>query len=134
MLFSKYTALPYDKKHHNCERRFCYFTSRVAVIGKHEGSSLNQTIYQGHRAKISCMAVHRTKMIVATGEACQNPQIHVWSTLSCGLLCKTKTYHQNGILHLKFSYDGVYLISVGHDRNYTIQVTDWKNGTIIAVR
>lgn len=45
MLFSKYTALPYDKKHHNCERRFCYFTSRVAVIGKHEGQHLNQTIY-----------------------------------------------------------------------------------------
>jgi len=59
-------------------------------------------------------------MIVASGEACKNPEIHVWSTLTTSLLSKIKTYHQNGILHLKFSYDGVYLISVGLDKNHTI--------------
>lgn len=98
MLFSKYSALPYDKKHNNCDRRFCYFTSRVAVLGKNDGETLNQTFYEGHKAKISCMAVHRTKMIVATGEACMTPTIHVWSALNTNLISKIKTYHRFGIL------------------------------------
>lgn len=93
MLFSKYSALPYDKKHNNCDRRFCYFTSRVAVLGKNEGETLNQNFYEGHKNKISCMAVHRTKMIVATGEACLTPDIHVWSALNTNLISKIKTYH-----------------------------------------
>ena len=58
MLFSKYTPIPYDQKHHNCERYMAYFTSRVAIVSKCTTGNLRQKFYEGHRARISCMAVH----------------------------------------------------------------------------
>ena len=134
MLFSKYSALPYDKKHFGCTRKYVYFTSRVVVIRNNDGDNVKQRFYEGHRAKISCMAVHPSKMIVATGEAAKHPNIHVWSVIDCSLICKLKTFNTDGVVNLKFSYDGFYLISVGLDHNYVIQVTDWKGKNVISVR
>lgn len=58
MLFSKYTPIPYDQKHQNCERYIAYFCSRVAVVSKCTGETQKQRFYEGHRARIACMAVH----------------------------------------------------------------------------
>ena len=91
MLFSKYSALPYDRQHKNCTRKICYFTSRVAVIGNIENNSRKQKFYEGHRAQISCMAIHPSKMIVATGESALNPKIHIWSAINCNLIVKLNT-------------------------------------------
>lgn len=58
MLFSKYTPIPYDPKHPNCNRYIVYFCSRVAVVWECNTGNPRQTFYEGHRSKISCMAVH----------------------------------------------------------------------------
>lgn len=58
MLFSKYTPIPYDQKHQNCERYIVYFVSRIAIISKCSTMNFKQKFYEGHRAKISCMAIH----------------------------------------------------------------------------
>jgi hypothetical protein len=58
MLFSKYTPIPYDQKHENCERFIAYFCSRIAVVAKYTAGPQVQRFYEGHRARISCMAVH----------------------------------------------------------------------------
>lgn len=134
MLFSKYSALPYDKKHTHCTRKICYFVSRVAVISPVDSNERNQKFYEGHRAQISCMSIHPSKMIVATGEAAKRPQIHVWSAINCSLITKLDTYHTNGVLNMCFSYDGFYLISVGLDSSSTIQVTDWRGNKVVSVR
>lgn len=133
MLFSKYSALPYNRKHSNCQRRYCYFTSRVAIISKNQGNNVNQNFYEGHRAKISCMAIHPSKLIVASGEACKNPRIHVWSTINYSMMSDISTQHSEGVLNLCFSYDGFYLISIGLDKNFSIQVTNWRENSIVAV-
>lgn len=58
MLFSKYTPIPYDQKHQNCERYIAFFCSRVAVVSKKTAKSIQQKFYEGHSSRISCMAVH----------------------------------------------------------------------------
>ena len=59
MLFSKYSPIPYDQKHQNCDRYIAYFVSRVAIVTKcTTGSSSPQRFYEGHKARISCMATH----------------------------------------------------------------------------
>jgi len=113
MLFSKYTPIPYDQKHQNCERYMAYFCSRVAIVSKCTTGDLRQKFYEGHRARISCMAVHPSKLIVATGEAELNAEIHVWSMIDCCLMKKTISAHTNGVINLSFSFDGLYLISIG---------------------
>lgn len=52
-------------------------------------------------------------MIVATGEAELNAEIHVWSMIDCCLMKKSLSSHVNGIVNMAFSFDGLYLISVG---------------------
>lgn len=66
MLFSKYTPIPYDQKHENCERFIAYFSSRIAVIAKCGSGPPIQRFYEGHRARISCMAIHPSSMKIIT--------------------------------------------------------------------
>ena len=66
------------------------------------------------------MAIHPSKMIVATGESAPSPKIHIWSAINCSLMVKLNTEHRNGVLHMSFSYDGYYLISVGLDDSFSI--------------
>jgi len=59
MLFSKYSPIPYDQKHHNCERYIAYFVSRIAIVMQCKSKeSSPQRFYEGHKARISCMATH----------------------------------------------------------------------------
>jgi WD40 repeat protein len=118
MLFSKYTPIPYDQRHVNCERFIAYFSSRVAVVAKCTSGAPKQKFYEGHRARISCMAVHPSKMIVATGEAEAAAEIHVWSMIDCCLMKKVASLHANGVVNLAFSFDGFYLISLGLSGKY----------------
>jgi hypothetical protein len=113
MLFSKYTPIPYDQRHVNCERYIAYFCSRVAVVAKCSTGAPKQKFYEGHRARISCMAVHPSKMIVATGEAESSAEIHVWSMIDCCLMKKVNSLHTNGVVNMSFSFDGFFLISLG---------------------
>ena len=66
MLFSKYTPIPYDQKHANCKRYIVYFCSRVAVVWECNTGVPKQSFYEGHRSKISCMAVHPSSMVLFT--------------------------------------------------------------------
>lgn len=52
-------------------------------------------------------------MIVATGEAEQNAEIHVWSMIDCCLMKKLSSLHANGVVNMAFSFDGFYLLSLG---------------------
>ncbi len=56
MLLAKQMLLPYDETHEDCQRYFVFFTSRVAVI--FDPITNKQRFYEGHKFKITCMAVH----------------------------------------------------------------------------
>ena len=73
-------------------------------------------------------------MIVATGETSSTPCIHVWSVVNLEPFKVLQTFHKDGILHLKFSHDGTFLISVSVDSYYSIQIINWKTEETLAFR
>ena len=73
-------------------------------------------------------------MIVATGETSPNPCIHVWSILNLEPFKVLQTFHKDGILHLKFSNDGAFLISISVDTFFSIQLFNWKTEETIVYR
>ncbi len=63
------------------ERRVVYFVSRIVII--YDPSLNKQYLYTGHRFKVTC--IHRlhsldNKELIASGESCYHPSIHIWST------------------------------------------------------
>lgn len=113
-------------------RLYCYFVSRVVVIS--DSQVLDQKFYEGHKNKISCMKIHPCRSIVATGETAENPTIHIWNVHDCLPMHIIETDHGAGIINLAFSSDGEFLISLGMDKFFSIQVTEWKTEEKIAFR
>lgn len=124
--------LPYDELHNNCERQRLHFVSRIAIISSSKNSQ--QRFYEGHKNKISCMAVHPSKYIIATGESNANPSIHIWDSRDCATRTVLETSHGAGIINMAFSSDGSLIISLGIDTFYSIQVTNWEQEEIIAFK
>ena len=94
--------------------------------------SFEQQFYEGHQEKISCLGIHPSKLVVATGEACFNPKIHVWLGHNCQQLSVLNTYHKVGISCVRFTHQNRRIISLSVDKCFSIQITDWVSGNIIA--
>ena len=71
---------------------------------------------------------------MATGETSPTPNIHIWSLVTLEPLKILKTFHKNGIHSLQFSQDGVFLVTIGVDLFFSVQVTRWKSEEIITFR
>ena len=106
--------------------------SRIAVV--RDFGVLDQKFYEGHSNKISCMAIHPSRKIVATGEGADSPQIHVWSVLTRAPKAIIQTNHGAGIINMAFSRCGSLLVSIGVDKYLSLQVTDWRSEEIVAFR
>lgn len=108
----------YQEIHENCKRYFVYFTSRVAIV--YNPLTNKQRFYEGHRSKITCLAMHPLFFYVASGEASFKPSIHVWNVVNCEPFKIMPTTHKNGIIHLAFSKDSSLIVSIGMDINFSI--------------
>ena len=84
--------------------------------------------------KISCLARHPSKRLVATGEVNVNPQIHVWDAQTLEPEVILHTSHKGGVLQIVFSSDGETLASVGMDKTFSIQIFKWKQDRTLAFR
>jgi WD40 repeat protein len=130
---SKDLIPPYDKPAESGSlKHYVHFISRVAVVT--DSASMKQKFYEGHTSKISCMAVHPSKRMVATGECSECPQIHIWRIQTCEPRAVIQTNHNGGIMNMAFSYCGSLIVSVGVDELFSLQVTDWAMEEIIAFR
>ena len=100
----------------------------------HNADLKTQKFYSGHKLKISSLARHPFRRIVATGEVNKEPTIHLWDAATLETCCVLQTAHSNGVLHLAFSATGDKLISIGMDRTYSIQVFQWEQERTLAFR
>lgn len=91
-----------------------------------------QQYYQGHVAKIGCIAVHPDKELVATGECSHSSAIHVWNSKTLQVCKKIDTYHGGPVVNMAFSYDGKYLASLGIQHVFGLQVCEWKTERVVA--
>ena len=110
--------ITYEAKHLTCTKYVVYFTSRYGVI--YTPHDNRQRFYQGHHQKICCIAKHPFRQIVATGEVANEPTIHIWNAITLETLIVLKTSHENGVLHISFSKDGEYIVSVGIDKAFSL--------------
>ena len=114
-------AIKYEVKHSMCNKALVYYTSRFGIV--YNTVKSQQTFYQGHTVKVSCIGKHPFHAIVATGEATHlNPAIHIWDATTMETLVILKTSHKGGILHVTFSNDGSLLASIGMDKTFSLQV------------
>jgi WD40 repeat protein len=124
------------------KRRIVMLADRVVVqcraanlmAGEIRPKNTEQKHYEAHMHKISSLAVHPDKSIIATGEASNKSWIYLWNYQTLQTINKIRTLHFGGIVNMVFSYDGKYLASVGMNNVFSIQITDWKLERIIAFR
>ena len=70
--------------------------------------------------KVSCLARHPTRRLVASGEVNVCPTIHVWDAQFLETQVILQTSHRGGVLHISFSHDGEKLVSIGMDKQFSI--------------
>ncbi len=59
-------------------------------------------------------------------------EIYVWDIETKDVLACLKGFHLRAIRHLRFSPNGVYLLSIGEDDNHSLAIYDWVNNRLIA--
>ena len=106
--------------HKNCSKKIIYFLSRYVIVYTPFNSV--QKIYQGHKNKVSCIAINSKNNLVASGEVTINPIILIWNVNTFETLNIIKTGHYQGILYLEFSCNDKYIISIGFGQIFSIQV------------
>mmetsp|Transcript_22742 Transcript_22742/g.59395 ORF Transcript_22742/g.59395 Transcript_22742/m.59395 type:complete len:1236 (-) Transcript_22742:3383-7090(-) len=92
-----------------------------------------QRFYQGHKGKeVLSLCVGTQRLLCASGEAGENPSIHVWKAGGLQCLSTIGGFHSRGILHLAFNHRGDHLASIGLDDDYNIAIYNWRTGAIVA--
>lgn len=109
-------------------QRVAYPAASLGIV--YDMQTNEQVFYQGHSEEISCMALHPTGTIIATGDVASN--IHIWkvSTMTCQCIIKGISTH--GIQHLAFSPSGDRIASVGYDPDHTMAIYDTASGEIVS--
>ena len=118
------------KNHKNCSRSFIYYTSRFVIIFYYEKNI--QKIFQGHKNKVSCIAINSKNSIVASGEVSINPYMLIWKVSNLEILFSVKTGHMQGILNIEFTNNDKNLITIGFGLIFSLQIfnTFMKNTQI----
>ena len=99
--------------------------------------------FQGrHKEEVTAITVHPSKRFVATGDIVSHSDgayIYIWDPISPEDLQSQVQIRvgdkklARGVSDLKFSPDGIYLVSSAMDDDHTIFFYDWKNaGKVIA--
>jgi hypothetical protein len=97
--------------HNNCRKRVVYYNGRF-VITK-DISKKTQRIYQQHNNKVTAIAVHPVEPLVASSEiSLSKVSIHIWHQETFETLKIIKTSHNDGVVDLVYSCNGMFLISL----------------------
>lgn len=127
----------------------CFFGGAVSAVL--DASTNSMTFHRDHNDEVTCIAVHPTRSICATGQQGKYPFICVWdyrgtltsrgANTSHGVPRNTKETlvtlhgtHRVGVRNICFSDCGKYLASISLDNWHTLTVHDWDNSHVICSR
>lgn len=109
-------------------KKVVYTSAALGIV--YDMVSREQTFYQGHKHELSCIALHPSGQIVATGDVKSN--IHLWNATTMTCVAIIKGMVQSGVQHLKFSPSGDRIATVGLDPDHTVTIYDCASGEIIS--
>lgn len=98
---------------YNCDGNIVFFACRMGII--YDRAQHVQRIYDHHNAAIISIDIGVKGKIVASGELCDNPDLHIWDAKTAAKLFVVSDIHRNGISGLSFSPSGKWLASLGQD-------------------
>eukprot|EP01022_Parablepharisma_sp_SALTPOND_P016773 TRINITY_DN2537_c0_g1_i1.p1 TRINITY_DN2537_c0_g1~~TRINITY_DN2537_c0_g1_i1.p1 ORF type:complete len:1738 (+),score=108.49 TRINITY_DN2537_c0_g1_i1:2814-8027(+) len=117
-----------------CLKWVTYYASRYVILeDPHENA---QYIYDSHKSRITCLAIHPSGSIFASGECSANSTnncVHVWDTTTRESIVVLKTVHESGVSLLDFSSDGTLLLTFGSGKQ-SMQIFNWRQEREIAFR
>jgi hypothetical protein len=128
-----------------------YYVSALVVV--HDAATEVQRFYTGHDSAVTCVALHPTQRVVASGQAGRAPKICIFNSatmetirvcvvavslcLRCkGSYCQRQVIRkdlEHSVVGIGFSSDGRYLVSVCSDPHCTVAVWDWMGGEQMAI-
>ena len=124
-MFFTYVDSKSDRK---SGRGIIFISAALAVVYNVETHS--QQFYMGHNCEITCLTVHPSHQIVATGDVHSN--IHVWRGDSLQCLSIIRGTVKEGIKLLSFSPLGDRVASVGSDSDNSLTVFDISSSSLIS--
>jgi len=113
-----------------CKSKIAYFAAGVGIV--HDLEKNKQIFFRGHSDDIVCLAYHKGKNIIATGETGRFPAIHVWDAETGQELAKMAGFHRRAVVSVGFSRDGDRLVSVGLDDKHSVAVYAVSTGNLLA--
>jgi WD40 repeat protein len=113
------------------EKRIVYFAAGVGIV--HNIANNTQQFFMGHTDDIICLAFHRERKIVVTGQQGKDPSIRVWDVETCRELACLVGQHKRAVVAVDISPDGNKVVSVGADDNHSVAVYDWKNNQLVGM-
>ena len=93
-----------------------YHTAAVGIVLNQNHNT--QRHFLEHTDDITCLAIHPSLSIVATGEVGRFPLITIWDINTMECLARISGDLQKGITHLAFSPDGAFLAASAADEQH----------------
>lgn len=110
------------------ERKIVYTTATFGVV--YNITSKEQSLYTGHDEEITCLALHPSSNLVASGD--KTNKIHIWNVSTCECVLIIGGIINLGVNHLHFSPSGDRLAAIGLDPDHSIAIYDTTTGNIIS--
>ncbi|CAJ0939194.1 unnamed protein product [Ranitomeya imitator] len=82
--------------------------------------------------RLSSLALHPDRSLVATGQVGKDPYICIWDSYTVQTVSILKDVHTHGVAGLAFDSEGQRLASVGLDAKNTVCIWDWQKGKVLA--
>lgn len=115
--------------HKGCSKWISYFVSRYVILQDIENNK--QWIYEGHKSKVTCYALHPFEELIAS--AGEGNIIHIHNCSTRDYIKVLRTSHETGISCIEFSADGQFLLSMGSGKQ-SLHLFNWEQEREIAFR
>jgi WD40 repeat protein len=100
-----------DESHLGCSKEILYIADRLCVL---RDSHHKQRIYDFHRRKVTCIAIHPDRqLIISCEESAKTPILHLWDADQMVTKAVIPTRHQFTISKVAFSRDGEWVVTLG---------------------
>jgi WD40 repeat protein/Ca2+-binding EF-hand superfamily protein len=97
-----------------------YTTAALGVI--YNSKTRSQKFYEGHNCEITCIAIHPSGQMVATGD--RDSAVHLWNASKLQCLRIINVLVKQGVEFLAISPSGDRIATVGCDSEHTIAMYD----------